>query len=101
MFFSEIPGPTRSYEVDEEDYNDQLGSAETDQEGEFSNNAQVNGKSLWLSTLEPPKKSTHSSERSNHVVENGVSRPDCKRTYVRLFLIAWLIVIHKFNNLGI
>ncbi|XP_048517098.1 lachesin [Dendroctonus ponderosae] len=99
----EIPGPTNTYSVsiDEEDYNDQLGSAEKDQDDDFLINAQVNGKSLGLSTLEPPKKSTHSSERSNHVIENGVSRPDCKRTYMRLFLIAWMIIIHKFNNSGI
>ncbi|KAH1027237.1 hypothetical protein HUJ05_000787 [Dendroctonus ponderosae] len=64
----EIPGPTNTYSVsiDEEDYNDQLGSAEKDQDDDFLINAQVNGKSLGLSTLEPPKKSTHSSERSNH-----------------------------------
>ncbi|CAG9762812.1 unnamed protein product [Ceutorhynchus assimilis] len=75
----EIPGPTKSYTLtlDEEDYNDQLGSAERDQDEDFLNS--ISG----FSTLETPKEN---SERSNRVADkesSGTLRTTC---------LSWLVV---------
>ncbi|XP_066154485.1 lachesin-like isoform X1 [Euwallacea fornicatus] len=83
-----IPGPTKTtYTVpmDEEDYNDQLGSAERDQEDDFGNNVLDKDKPSGLSTQESLGK-LNSLERSNHVADSGAI---CQRAYVRLFLVAW------------
>ncbi|XP_066154486.1 lachesin-like isoform X2 [Euwallacea fornicatus] len=85
---TEIPGPTKTtYTVpmDEEDYNDQLGSAERDQEDDFGNNVLDKDKPSGLSTQESLGK-LNSLERSNHVADSGAI---CQRAYVRLFLVAW------------
>ncbi|XP_030748054.1 lachesin-like [Sitophilus oryzae] len=89
----EIPGPTRIYSdlsPDEEDYNDQLGSAERDQEEEFSNSVLEKSRSIVPSSSEPPRKGTHSSIRSNHVAGSDDSASASRTTNVREFVIAWL-----------
>lgn len=103
-FVSEIPGPTRTYtlSLDEEDYNDQLGSAERDQEEEFFNSVFEKHRPLGFSTSETPGKGIHSSERNNHVSNNETSAADSRKSNVRLFVIAWVVVInHLTRNLEI
>ncbi|KAL1509711.1 hypothetical protein ABEB36_004407 [Hypothenemus hampei] len=92
----EIPGPTRQYSltVDEEEYNDQLGSAEIDEEEEFLNNGIDNNRPVGISTFETPKKNLQYFERSNHVVQNITKS---SATYCRLhlfYILVWLL-IHK------
>ncbi|KAF7266455.1 hypothetical protein GWI33_020222 [Rhynchophorus ferrugineus] len=89
----EIPGPTRAYNglsPDEEDYNDQLGSAERDQEEEFSNNILERSRSFAPSSSEAPRKGTHSSIRSNHVADGDTSAARSPTNSVREFVIAWI-----------
>ncbi|XP_050303798.1 lachesin-like [Anthonomus grandis grandis] len=87
----EIPGPTRSsytVSLDEEDYNDQVGSAErADQYDDISSNSLDKHR---FSTIEPNgRKNIQPPERSNHVdsVDIKSSNSSIKLQSLRLFLV--------------
>ncbi|XP_045478860.1 lachesin-like isoform X2 [Harmonia axyridis] len=62
----DIPGPTRTYlNVDEEDYNDQVGSAEFDQD-DMSNNILEIGRPSILTTI-TTSRGLHEKKIGNHV----------------------------------
>ncbi|XP_060531570.1 lachesin-like [Cylas formicarius] len=80
----EIPGPTRNYaglSLDEEDYNDQLGSAERDHDEELSNNVLEKSRSGSPPSSQSPPSGTHSFSRNNdnHVAHDETSTNSANR----------------------
>lgn len=67
-FVSEIPGPTRVYSLslDEEDYNEQFGSAEREQDEDMSNSVLERGRVLAHTTPLAPR-GTFANTYENHV----------------------------------
>ncbi|KAK9890448.1 hypothetical protein WA026_010533 [Henosepilachna vigintioctopunctata] len=86
----DIPGPTRTYiPLDEEDYNEQLGSAERDQDEELSNSVLERGHLPTLTTSGAPRGSydnTHENHVPNDPAPNGSAAP-----FPRLFLLLLLL----------
>ncbi|KAH0818483.1 hypothetical protein GEV33_004309 [Tenebrio molitor] len=64
----EIPGPTRVYSLslDEEDYNEQFGSAEREQDEELSNSVVERGRAMSHTTPGAPR-GTLTNTHENHV----------------------------------
>jgi hypothetical protein len=67
-FVAEIPGPTRVYSLslDEEDYNEQFGSAEREQDEELSNSVVERGRAMSHTTPGAPR-GTLTNTHENHV----------------------------------
>ncbi|XP_018565139.1 lachesin-like [Anoplophora glabripennis] len=86
----EIPGPTRVYglSLDEEDYNEQFGSAERDQDEEAPNGVVERSRTSTLSTVEAPSRANFVD--NNHVPADGVPRsasPRCSSSTVLVVLV--------------
>ncbi|CAG9857073.1 unnamed protein product [Phyllotreta striolata] len=74
----EIPGPTRGYSVslDEEDYNEQLGSAEKEQDEDLSNNVLENsGQNSQYPTVETPSRANYVDDQNAAIDGESNSAP--------------------------